>query len=192
MSAHHLVVGLTGASGAFATKILLDRSAWPVTLITSVQGRKVYEQEVGSIVELEKKAALVLDDADLGAPVASGTVPTAGMVVLPCSVNTLGKIGVGISDSLITRAAHCQLKEGRKVVLCVREAPWTVMNIRSAESVALAGGTIMPLSPPFYMSKDRTPQTITMAEVLTHYVDHLLGFLGQKVEKDWSDLCNSG
>ena len=192
MAKEHLIVGLTGASGAFATKLLLERSTWPITLITSQMGRVVYEQEVGPLAELEKKATMVWDDADLTAPIASGSVLTAGMVLLPCSANTLGKMGAGIADSLITRAAHCQLKEGRKTVFCVREAPWTLMNIRSAESIVLAGGTIMPLSPPFYMTKDRNPNQVSMTEILTHYVDHLLAFFGQEPNKTWSDIREEG
>lgn len=184
----NLVVAMTGASGALATKLLLEKSQWPVTLVASEMGRVVYEQEVGSFKELEAMASKVWSDGDLTAPIASGSVPTAGMVVLPCSANTLAKIGAGIADSLVTRAAHCQLKESRKVVLCVREAPWTLLNARSAARIAEAGGTIMPLSPPYYMVKGRNPDEVSMTELLGYYVDHVLSLFGQEAPRTWEDI----
>ncbi len=184
----NLVVALTGASGALATKLLVEKSQWPVTLVASQMGRVVYEQEVEPFAELAALASSVWKDGDLTATIASGSVPTVGMVILPCSANTLGKIGAGIADSLVTRAAHCQLKEGRKLVLCVREAPWTLMNAQAAATVAAAGGTIMPMSPPFYMAKGRDPLTVSMVEMLGYYVDHVLALFGQDSPTTWADM----
>lgn len=184
----NLVVAMTGASGALATKLLMEKSQWPVTLVASKMGRVVYEQEAGPFAELEVLASEIWEDADLTATIASGSVPTAGMVILPCSVNTLGKVAAGIADSLVTRAAHCHLKEGRKLVLCIREAPWTLLNAQNAASVAQAGGTIMPISPPYYMSKGRDPYSVSMAEMLGCYVDHVLSLFGQPSPKTWEDL----
>ena len=183
-----LVVGMTGASGALATKLLLEKSKWPVTLVASKMGRVVYEQEVGPFAELEALAAEIWKDADLTATIASGSVPTAGMVIMPCSANTLGKIACGLADSLVTRAAHCQLKEGRKVVLCVREAPWTLLNIQNAERVVAAGGTIMPMSPPYYFMKGRDPAEISVREMIGYFVDHALSLFGQDSPKTWEDI----
>ncbi len=183
-----LVVGMTGASGALATKLLLEKSQWPVTLVASKMGRVVYEQEAGPFAELEALAAEVWKDADLTATIASGSVPTVGMVVMPCSANTLGKIASGIADSLVTRAAHCQLKEGRRVVLCIREAPWTLLNARNAANIAAAGGTIMPMSPPYYMAKGRDPDTVSIREMLGYYVDHVLSLFGQAAPRTWEDI----
>lgn len=183
-----LVVGMTGASGALATKLLLEKAQWPVTLVASRMGRVVYEQEAGPFAELEALASEVWKDADLTAPIASGTVPSIGMVVLPCSANTLGKVAGGIADSLVTRAVHCQLKEGRKVVLCVREAPWTLLNIQNAERFAAAGGTVMPMSPPYYFMKGRNPDEISVTEMLGYYVDHVLSLFGQGSPKTWEDI----
>jgi 4-hydroxy-3-polyprenylbenzoate decarboxylase len=183
-----LIVAMTGASGALATKLLMEKSQWPVTLVASKMGRVVYEQEAGPFAELEALASEVWKDGDLTATIASGSVPTLGMVILPCSANTLGKVAAGIADSLVTRAAHCQLKEGRKVVLCVREAPWTVLNARNAVSVAEAGGTIMPMSPPYYFMKGRNPDEISVSEMLGHYCDHVLSLFGQESPKTWEDI----
>ena len=184
----NLVVGMTGASGALATRLLLEKSQWPVTLVASRMGRVVYEQEAGPFAELEALAAEVWKDADLTATIASGTVPTAGMAIIPCSANTLGKIASGIADSLVTRAAHCQLKEGRKVVLCIREAPWTLLNIKNAERIAGAGGTVMPMSPPYYFMKGRNPDEVSVKEMLGHYVDHVLSLFGQGSPQTWEDI----
>lgn len=184
----NLVVAMTGASGALATKLLIEKSKMPVTLVSSKMGRVVYEQEVGRFAELEALASEVWKDGDLTATIASGSVATAGMVILPCSANTLGKVAAGISDSLVTRAAHCQLKEGRKVVFCVREAPWTLLNAQNAVHIATAGGTIMPLSPPYYMAKGRDPNTVSMAEMLGYFVDHVLSLFGQESPKTWEDI----
>lgn len=184
----NLVVAMTGASGALATKLLVEKSQWPVTLVASKMGRVVYEQEVGPFAELEALASKVWKDGDLTATIASGSVPTVGMVILPCSANTLGKVAAGIADSLVTRAAHCQLKEGRKVVLCVREAPWTLLNAQNAASIAAAGGTIMPMSPPYYMAKGRDPNEVSIVEMLGYYVDHVLSLFGQEPPKTWEDI----
>ena len=184
----NLVVAMTGASGALATKLLMEKSQWPVTLVASKMGRVVYEQEVGRFAELEALASKVWKDGDLTASIASGSVPTVGMVIMPCSANTLGKVASGIADSLVTRAAHCQLKEGRKVVLCIREAPWTLINAQNAVSVAAAGGTIMPMSPPYYMSKGRDPNDVSMADMLGFFADHVLALFGQEAPATWADI----
>lgn len=184
----NLIVAITGASGALATKLLIEKSSIPVTLVASRMGQVVYEQEVGPFKELSELAAEVYEEHDMMASIASGSVLTAGMVLLPCSVNTLGKVASGISDSLITRAVHCQLKEGRKVVFCVRESPWTAINTQNAATVASAGGVIMPVSPPYYMVKDRSPEEVTMTELLSHYVEHVLSLFGQKASSTWEDV----
>ena len=184
----NLVVAMTGASGALATKLLMEKSQWPVTLVASKMGRVVYEQEAGPFAELEALASEVWKDGDLTATIASGSVPTAGMVIMPCSANTLGKVASGIADSLVTRAAHCQLKEGRKVVLCIREAPWTLLNAQNAANIAAAGGTIMPMSPPYYMAIGRDPNTVSIVEMLGYYADHVLSLFGQEAPKTWKDI----
>ena len=87
----NLVLAVTGATGAYAAKRLIDKSPWPVALIVSQWGREVYKRECGEIGELTGPAAAVYDDTDLSAPIASGSVPTEGMVILPCSTSTMGK-----------------------------------------------------------------------------------------------------
>ena len=184
----NLVVGLTGASGTLATRLLLEKSPFPVVLVASDAGRRVYEKEVGSFNDLKALATESWLNNDLSAPIASGSVPSSGMVLLPCSVNSLGKIASGISDTLITRAAHCHLKERRPLILGVRETPWSLPTLQAAQTVSAGGGIIMPLSPPFYMFSGRDPSSISMLELLTSYVERILALLGSEAGKTWADV----
>ena len=184
----NLVLAVSGASGAEAAKLLLDRSPWPVTLLVSRWGKDVCNREGVSFDQLAGAADKVLGDDDLAAPISSGSVPTAGMVILPCSVDILAKIAAGLADTLITRTAHCHLKERRKCVLCVRESPWTLINLDNARTVAAAGGVIMPISPPYYMAAGRDPDTVSMTELLGAYVDRVLAVLGQPAATDWETI----
>jgi 4-hydroxy-3-polyprenylbenzoate decarboxylase len=181
----NLVLAVTGASGAYAAELLIRKSPWPVSLVASEWGRDVAGRECGDFSRLTALAAKVYEDRDLAAPVSSGSVPTRGMVILPCSTNTLAKIAHGVADSLISRAAHCHLKEGRKLVLCVRETPWTLIDLNNAAAVAAAGGTIMPLSPPFFQMGGRDPATVTMTELMDAYVDRVLSVLGHPATRHW-------
>jgi 4-hydroxy-3-polyprenylbenzoate decarboxylase len=185
IAGERLVLAVTGATGAHAAQLLMERSPWPITLVVSRWGRDVCARERVPVEALAKRAAEVLDDDDLAAGIASGSVPTVGMVVMPCSTDTLAKIAAGVADTLITRAAHCHLKEGRKLVLCVRESPWTLIDIRNAACAAEAGAVVMPLSPPFYMFADREPGGVTMTDLLGAYVDRVLAVLGKKPTKTW-------
>jgi 4-hydroxy-3-polyprenylbenzoate decarboxylase len=184
----NLVLAMTGASGARAAEILIQKSPWPVTLIASRWGKHVSGHEGSSYESLKKQAAVVYENEDLAAPISSGSVPTVGMVVLPCSTDTLGAIASGLSHTLITRAAHCHLKESRKLILCLREAPLTTIDLRNASDVAQAGGTIMPLSPPFYMFGDKPSSQITLDDLLDVYVDRVLGLMGHAPQRTWESV----
>ncbi len=185
---HHLIVAMTGASGAYAAELLVKKSPWPTMLIASKWAQEIYAHECGPFDSLAKSADRVFDNADMMAPPASGSVPTAGMVVLPCSANTLGQIAAGLGDTLVARAAHCHLKERRPLVLGLREAPLTTIDVQNALTLANAGATIMPLSPPFFMFKDQSPRKISLHDVMEAYVDRILSFLGQPLDKTWEDM----
>jgi flavin prenyltransferase len=184
----HLIVAMTGASGAYAAELLLKKSPWPTMLIASKWGRQIYAHECGPVAQLEKLAGRVLDNADMLAAPASGSVPTAGMVILPCSANTLGQIACGLGETLIARAAHCHLKERRPVVLGLRETPLSVIDLQNAAAAAAAGATVMPLSPPFFMFKGRTPQQISLHDLMEVYVDRVLALLGHPLTRTWEDV----
>jgi flavin prenyltransferase len=184
----NLVLAVTGATGAYASKRLIDKSPMPVALIVSQWGGEVYKRECGNIDELTDAAGVVYDDTDLSAPIASGSVATEGMVILPCSTSTMGKIAAGIGDTLITRAAHCHLKESRKLVLCVRESPWSLIDLEAARTIAAAGGVIMPISPAFYMTADHPPESVTLDTLLDDFVDHVLALFGRPMDRNWESV----
>jgi 4-hydroxy-3-polyprenylbenzoate decarboxylase len=184
----HLIVAVTGASGAYAAELLLKKSPWPTMLIASKWGREIYAHECGPVAHLEKLAGRVLDNADMLAPPASGSVPTAGMVILPCSANTLGQIAGGLGETLIARAAHCHLKERRPLIIGLRETPLSAIDLQNAAAAAAAGATVMPLAPPFFMFKGRTPQQISMHDLMDAYVDRVLALLGHPLTRSWEDV----
>lgn len=184
----NLIVAVSGATGTVAAELLLQKSPWPVSLVVSDWGKQVLQRERVDLDRLAKLADKVFADNDLAAPISSGSVPTVGMVILPCSANTQAKIAHGIADSLITRAAHCQLKERRRLVLCVRETPWSLIDLRNAATITEAGGIVMPMSPPFYQLADRDPREVSMLEVLDSYVDRVLAILGHPAPSNWETI----
>ncbi|WP_319525162.1 UbiX family flavin prenyltransferase [uncultured Desulfosarcina sp.] len=184
----HLILGVTGASGIYAARRLVDKSRWPVDLVASRWGRAVAGTECGGLAEIESFARKVYAADDLYAPLSSGSVPTVGMVVLPCSAHTMAQMAAGLGDSLITRAAHCQLKERRPLILCLREAPLTLIDLENARRLSQAGAVIMPMSPPFFMFAGRDPQTVTYHDLMDAFADRVLAVLGQPAERTWEDV----
>lgn len=160
----NLTIATTGASGSLFLKHLLlaverDQRVETVNFIASDSGLRVMAEElkIGGRSELVKqligKTARKIQqqtNADIGANVASGSYPTDAMIVIPCSVGTLGRIANGIGHRLIERAADVCLKEQRPLVLCVRETPLNKIHIRNMYRAADAGATIFPLIPAFY------------------------------------------
>lgn len=163
-----LVVAMTGASGSiYATRFLKQAcSAFDeVYLTASDQALQVLEAELGiqtdrkSLPEalgLGDRGLQVLDERDYFTPPASGSFRHDGMVIVPCSMGTLGRVANGISNDLCTRAADVCLKEGRKLILVVREMPYNLVMMRNMVAVAEAGATILPASPAWY----NRPQTL--------------------------------
>jgi len=184
----NLIVAINGATGSHAAERLLKKSPWPVALVASEWGKNVATRECGDFNRLAALADTVYDDADLAAAISSGSVPTIGMVILPCSSNTMAKVAHGISDTLITRAAHCHLKERRRLVLCVRETPWSLIDLNNATTVSAAGGIVMPLSPPFYQLAGKDPLTVTMTDLMDLFVDRVLAVLGHPAASNWETV----
>ena len=160
----HLTVAITGASGAILGRELLraleaDERVERVHFVASENSLRVLAEELGvsgrnDLLEklLSSKARKIIQhaDADIGAPIASGSHPSGGMIVLPCSMGTLARIANGLADSLITRAADVTLKERRPLILCVRETPFNRIHLRNMTLAAEAGATIFPSIPAFY------------------------------------------
>ena len=154
-----LIVGITGASGAiYAQRMLrhLSEQRIPTHLVISQAGAIVIKEELGLEISAEEPDVTVLDAdpevvrsyniRDFEAPVASGTFPAAGMMILPCSTGTLGAIASGISDNLIRRAAEVMLKERRRLVLVLRETPLNLIHLENCVAVTRAGAPAVGLT----------------------------------------------
>lgn len=149
-----LVVGISGASGVtYGLRLLEVLRSTPIEthLIVSRAAERTLVQELPEGVRsLKELAGAWYPIDDIGAAVASGSFRTRGMVVVPCSVKTLGEIAHGIASNLLTRAADVTLKERRRLVLAVRESPLNLIHLRNMVSVTEAGAVIAPPVPMFY------------------------------------------
>jgi len=159
-----LTVAITGASGAILAREALraleaDKRVARVHFVASENSLRVLAEEMGvsgrtGLVEKlhgsPARKTVLENDADLGAAIASGSYPSGGMIVLPCSMGTLARIATGLGDSLIARAADVTLKERRPLILCVRETPFNHIHLRNMTVAAEAGATIFPCIPAFY------------------------------------------
>lgn len=190
-----LVVGITGASGAIYAQRFLQKAAKrfkKIYLIMSEQAVQVAATELG--IRLEKKNfdatdwlgdrmenIELLNDRDYFTPPASGSFRHAGMVIIPCSMGTAGRIANGISDDLMTRCADVCLKERRKLILVPREMPWNSIMLRNLTTLSEAGATIVPACPAWY----HRPKTFE--ELADTVVDRVLQQLGtpELSSKEW-------
>lgn len=182
-----IVIAITGASGAVYAKVLLDKlkkmegQLSDVGVIMSANARDVWQHELGnqyyesyfSAAEASPRFRLY-DKHDFTAAFASGSGQYDCMLVLPCSMGTLGRIAQGVSEDLLTRAADVMLKERRKLILAVRETPYNLIHIRNMETVTLAGGIICPATPSFYS------RPATIEELAATVVDRLIDLAGLK------------
>ena len=156
-----IVVAITGASGAIYAKCLLDSLGQmqdqieAVGIVMSDNAKIVWETELGN-QDYNKYPFHFYQKNDFNAPFASGSAQFNTMIIVPCSMGTLGRIASGISDDLVTRAADVILKERRKLILVARETPYNLIHIKNMETITLAGGIICPATPSFYSR----PQTI--------------------------------
>lgn len=173
-----VVIAITGASGAIYASQLIEklmkiRSQWSaLSVIMTVNARTVWDTELGN-QDYQHLPVTVYSTDDFSAPFASGSARYDTMIIVPCSMGTLGRIASGISTDLITRAADVILKERRKLICVVRDTPYNLIHIRNMETVTLAGGIICPASPSFY-SKPKTVSEIS-ATVVDRVID-LAGF----------------
>lgn len=192
-----VTLAITGASGApYAVRLLraLNDAGVPVRLVVSRTGWRLLEEELSIATEADLRARtgdwqqvkLYADD-DRGATPASGSSPSRGMVVCPCSMGTLASIAQGTTRSLIERAADVVLKERRTLVLVPRETPYSAIHLENMLRLTRAGAIVLPASPGFY----HQPRTIddlvdfVVGRVLSHLgVEHELGPRWQSGEAD--------
>ncbi len=155
MTPKRLVVGVTGATGViYAVRLLEELAAlpdWESHLVVSEAGVLSAWQELAlSRKDLEKLADVVHGPRDVGAPIASGSFTSEGMVIAPCSMKTLSAVANGYSENLVSRAADVVLKERRRLVLLTREAPLNLAHLRNMVAVTEMGGIVFPPVPAFY------------------------------------------
>jgi 4-hydroxy-3-polyprenylbenzoate decarboxylase len=171
MSSHprRLIVGITGASGAiYGVRLLrlLQAAGIETHLVISRSAKITLAKELDtSVAEVTALADVVHQVDNIGASISSGSFKTAGMVIAPCSMRTLSEIVSGVTSSLLTRAADVVLKERRRLVLLVREAPLHLGHLRSMTAATEMGAIVYPPVPAFYARPDSLEQM----------VDHTLG-----------------
>lgn len=190
------VVGISGASGAIyaeRTLVALAATQHQVDIVASKVGSEIFRQERGRLLErfvedlAQAGARFRLWDAmDYYAPFSSGSQVYDGMVVVPCSGGALGRIAHGTSTDLLARAGEVFLKEGRKLVLVVRETPLSEIHLRNMLCVLQAGGTILPAAPGFY---GRPKDLVELADSL---VQRILDQLGVEVRvfRRWREAAS--
>ena len=177
-----IFVGVTGASGAPYAVALLRRQIGDVYLALSKWGRMVMREETGlREADLEPLVQKIFSDKDLANPFSSGSNAFDAVVIVPCSITTMAKIATGIGDTLITRSALVALKERRRLVLVVREAPWPTSAFENAARWSREGGVVIPASPPFY----HVPETLE--EMIDQFVDKIVGVLGLEPQRKWRE-----
>ena len=161
-----VVVGITGASGAMMARATVDellRRDIPTVALCSNPARMVWQEEMGEnfadkLVEWQEHPAFVhYPINDMRAPVASGTYPTAGMVIVPASMNSIASLAGGLSGNLLLRSADVCLKERRPLVLVPRETPLHSIHLKNMLTLSRMGAVVVPPEPAFYLK----PQSIS-------------------------------
>ncbi len=182
-----IVIAITGASGSVYAKLLLDKlqqlsgQISEASVVMSDNAKQVWKLELGN-EDYSKYPFKFYAKTDFMAPFASGSARFDTMVIVPCSMGTMGRIAAGTSDDLIARAADVILKERRKLILVPRDMPFNLIHIRNMETITLAGGIICPAIPSYY-SKPKTIEDLAMT-VVNRVVD-LIGLENESYR--WSE-----
>jgi 4-hydroxy-3-polyprenylbenzoate decarboxylase len=175
-----ILVAITGASGLEYGRRLsefLKNSGIESAVVVSSGARKVAEAEGTKLPESD------YGESDFSCPYASGSNPADAVIVMPCSLKSLGEIANGVGSNLISRAAEVALKERRKLILVVRETPYSLITIRNMEKATLAGAVILPASPAFYGKPEKVD------DLVDFIVARVLDQVGIKhsLSKRWGD-----
>jgi 4-hydroxy-3-polyprenylbenzoate decarboxylase len=181
-----IVVGITGSTGIVYGVRLLEHlraaEGVEVHLVLSAPAKRTLVEETDRTVrDVEALAHVVYDNKDIGAPIASGSVRTAGMAVAPCTVRTASALAYCHSDTLIARAGDVTMKEGRPLVVVVRETPLHVGHLRMLTALAECGAVVLPPMPAFY----HRPKTID--DIVDHTVARVLDRLdvAHTIQTEW-------
>ena len=182
-----LLVGISGSTGSiYGIRLLQALGRVPNLethlIISAPAKRTIVEETEFSVKEVEKLAARVYDNRDIGAAPASGSFKTFGMVIMPCSIKTASALATSTGDSLLCRAGDVTLKEGRPLIVGVREAPLHVGHLRQLITLAELGAIIFPPVPAFY----HRPKTLD--DIVNHTVGRILDRLGipQELAREWA------
>ena len=182
-----LLVGISGSTGSiFGIRLLQVLGRVPNLethlIISAPAKRTIVEETDFSVKEVEGLAARVYDNRDIGAAPASGSFKTLGMVIMPCSIKTASALATSTGDTLLCRAADVTLKEGRPLIVGVREAPLHLGHLRQLTTLAELGAIIFPPVPAFY---DR-PKTLD--DIVNHTVGRILDRLSlpQEFVREWT------
>jgi 4-hydroxy-3-polyprenylbenzoate decarboxylase len=176
-----IVVAITGASGSIYARSILNRLAllqdqWDeLGVVMTNNAKQVWQTELQD-ESYDQIPGKLYSTTDFLAPFASGSGKYDTMIIIPCSMGTLGRIATGMSNDLITRAADVILKERRRLICVIRDTPYNLIHIRNMESVTLAGGIICPATPSFYSR----PQTLE--EMAATVVDRVLDLAGLNIK----------
>jgi len=174
---HKIVVALTGASGSIYARLLLNKlialkDQWQsLAVVMTENAKEVWKTELDN-EDYANYTLPFFSQKDFSAPFASGSGKYNTMIIIPCSMGTLGRIATGVSSDLITRAADVILKERRKLICVVRESPYNLIHIRNMETLTLAGGIICPATLSYYS------KPATIEEVAATVVDRVLDLAG--------------
>lgn len=178
-----VIVGISGASGSLLARetiqLLLSKDV-PVVAVASSAARMVWTEEMDESLGEALERWTGMGDfthypiGDLRAPIASGTFPTAGMAVVPCSMATAAAIAHGHADNLLRRAADVTIKERRPLVIVPRESPLSVIHLGNLTDLAAAGATVVPPEPAFYLDQNTVDDVV---EFLAHRVIKALGII---------------
>jgi 4-hydroxy-3-polyprenylbenzoate decarboxylase len=172
-----IAVAITGASGSIYAKLLLQKldqlkeQVAELSIVMTDNAKLVWQTELGDD-EHSRFTARYFSTKDFTAPFASGSAKYDALIIIPCSMGTLGRIAAGISNDLISRAGDVMLKERKKLICVVRDTPYNLVHIRNMETITLAGGIVCPASPSFYSK----PQSIEAAAATV--VDRVIDLAG--------------
>jgi 4-hydroxy-3-polyprenylbenzoate decarboxylase len=172
-----IAVAITGASGSMYASLMMQKltalkdQVEELSVVMTDNAKLVWETELGND-SYKALNAKVFSTKDFKAPFASGSAKYDALIIVPCSMGTLGRIAAGISNDLITRAADVMLKERKKLILLIRDTPYNLIHIRNMETVTLSGGIICPASPSFYS------KPATIEEAVVTVVDRAIDLVG--------------
>ncbi|ABZ84606.1 3-octaprenyl-4-hydroxybenzoate carboxy-lyase [Heliomicrobium modesticaldum Ice1] len=186
MTALDWIVGITGASGSIYGLRLIEAMqdlGMGLHLVVSEAGERVLREETGKSLAEVAAGCRLHDVRDVGAAIASGSFPAAGMIVIPCSMHTVAAMALGLADNLLTRAADVTLKEGRPLIVVPRETPLHLIHLENLRRLAQAGARIVPAMPAFYH------RPTTMNELVDFVVGKVLDQAGiaHQLFKRWGE-----